>query len=49
MYSRILVPLDGSPLSQQVLPNVCLVANALQLSVELICAFSPVHEEMADL
>ncbi len=48
MYSRILVPLDGSPQSQQVLPYVRLLAKALQLPVELICAFSPVPEEMAD-
>ena len=48
MYSRILVPLDGSPMSQQVLPYVRLVAKALQLPVELICAFGPVPEEMAD-
>jgi len=48
MYSRILVPLDGSPMSQQVLPYVRLVAKALQLPVELICAFSPVPDEMAD-
>jgi len=48
MYSRVLVPLDGSPQSQQVLPYVGLVAKALQLPVELVCAFSPVREEMAD-
>ncbi len=48
MYSRVLVPLDGSPLSQQVLPYVRLVAETLHLPVELVCAFSPVPEEMAD-
>ncbi len=48
MYSRVLVPLDGSPLSQQVLPYVRLVAKALQLPVELMSAFSPVPEELAD-
>ena len=48
MYSRIFVPLDGSPLSEQVLPYVRLVAKALQLPIELMHAFSPVPEELAD-
>ena len=48
MYSRVLVPLDGSPQSQQVLPYVRLLAKALQLPVELISSFSPVPERMAD-
>ncbi len=48
MYSRVLVPLDGSPQSQQVLPYVRLLAKALQLPVELMSAFSPVPERMAD-
>lgn len=48
MYSRVLVPLDGSPLSEQVLPCVRMVAKALELPIELISAFSPVPEQMAD-
>ena len=36
MYSKILVPLDGSPLAEQILPYVCLLAAAYNIPVELL-------------
>ena len=48
MYKRILVPLDGSPLAEQVLPYVRILAKDLQSRVELIRVFSAVAESMAD-
>ena len=41
MYSRILVPLDGSKLSESVLPYARSIAKALKLSVELLHAVDP--------
>ena len=39
MYSRIIVPLDGSELAEQALPYAQLVARSLSASIELIQAF----------
>ena len=36
MYSRILVPLDGSDLAEQVLPHVVQLSTALGLAVALV-------------
>lgn len=47
-YQRILVPLDGSALAEQVLPYVRILATALKTPIELLSAFSPVSENMAD-
>jgi nucleotide-binding universal stress UspA family protein len=41
MYSRILVPLDGSKLSESVLPYARSIAKALKLPVELLHAVDP--------
>ncbi|PZC46868.1 MAG: Nucleotide-binding universal stress protein, UspA family [Chloroflexi bacterium] len=43
MFSRILVPLDGSELAEQVLPYVASLAKALQADVSLITAMIPVR------
>jgi len=40
----IIVPLDGSPLAEQVLPHVAALANALNLKVTLIRAAATVEE-----
>ena len=48
MYKRILVPLDGSELAEQVLPYARLVAKALQAQVELLRVFESVPEQWAD-
>ena len=48
MYKRILVPLDGSHLAEQVLPYVCWMARSLSLPVELLRVFSTVSEHLAD-
>ena len=48
MYSEILVPLDGSHLSEQVRPYVRMLAGSFRLPVHLFQAFSPVSEELAD-
>jgi nucleotide-binding universal stress UspA family protein len=41
MYKKILVPLDGSPLSEGVLPYVRAFAKSLQIPVELLQAIEP--------
>lgn len=48
MYSEILVPLDGSYLSERVLPYVWMLAGSFGLPVHLFQAFGPVSEELAD-
>lgn len=48
MYSEILVPLDGSHLSEQVLPYVRMLAGSLGLPVHLFRAFGPISDELAD-
>jgi nucleotide-binding universal stress UspA family protein len=41
MYDRILVPLDGSALGEEVLPLVCTVARATEAPIELLRVFDP--------
>lgn len=41
MYSKILVPLDGSQLSETILPYVRTIAGALKVPVELLIAIEP--------
>jgi nucleotide-binding universal stress UspA family protein len=41
MYTRILVPLDGSPVAEQALPYARSLAQALTLPVELLHAVEP--------
>jgi nucleotide-binding universal stress UspA family protein len=41
MYTRILVPLDGSYLAEQVLPYVRVLACAFRSQIELLSTFSP--------
>lgn len=36
MYTKILVPLDGSRLAEQILPYACLLAEAFEIPVELL-------------
>jgi nucleotide-binding universal stress UspA family protein len=48
MFNRILVPLDGSPLAEQVLPYVKILAKGLNAPVKLLRAVSPAGEELAD-
>ena len=48
MYSRILVPLDGSPLAEKVLPYARVLAKGFAAHVELINVFSPAPEGLAD-
>jgi nucleotide-binding universal stress UspA family protein len=38
MYARILVPLDGSPLAEGVLPHARHLARAFNAAVDLVCA-----------
>ena len=42
MYKRILVPLDGSELAEQVLPYARTLGRALGTSVELLRSVEPV-------
>ena len=48
MYERILVPMDGSPLAEQVLPYVSILGTAFKSSVVLLRVFDPVPPELAD-
>ena len=48
MYTRILVPLDGSLLSEQVVPYVNLLAKPLGCAVDLMRVIVPVPAELAD-
>ncbi len=48
MYDRILVPLDGSPLAEKVLPYVTKISKGLGIPVRLIQAFATPSEEMGD-
>ncbi len=48
MYKRILVPLDGSNLAEQVLPYARLVAFAFGSRIELLQTFEPVPPTMED-
>lgn len=48
MYSRIIVPLDGSPAAEQVLPYVRWFAQRLTVPVQLLQAYSPYPAELSD-
>jgi len=48
MFTRILVPLDGSELAEQVLPYVRILGKGLQARVELLRVFDPVSPSLAD-
>lgn len=48
MYDRILVPLDGSPLAERVLPHVTRMSLGLGVPVHLIQVFPSVSEATAD-
>ncbi len=48
MYGRILVPLDGSELAEQVIPYARLVAGALGSRIELLRVLVPVPREMGE-
>lgn len=41
MFTRILVPLDGSQWSERVLPYACLIADAFKIEVELLQMIDP--------
>ena len=46
MYKRILVPLDGSKLAEQVLPYVSLLARGLKSEVKLLQITEPVIPQL---
>lgn len=46
MYHRILIPLDGSPVAEQVLPLSKMIAARFQSSVVLFRAVEPLHERL---
>lgn len=48
MYARILVPLDGSKLAEQVLPYVSALAGPLRTKIHLLQAFNPIPDEPSD-
>ncbi len=48
MYRKLLVPLDGSQLSEQVVPYAGLLGKALQTPIELLRIFDSVDEQWGD-
>ncbi len=48
MYQRLLVPLDGSQLSEQVVPYAGLLGKALRAPIELLRVFDSVPEQWGD-
>jgi nucleotide-binding universal stress UspA family protein len=48
MYKRILVPLDGSKLAEQVLPYVRVMAKTFQVPIILLKAFDLIHPPPTD-
>jgi nucleotide-binding universal stress UspA family protein len=48
MYRRILVPLDGSPLAEQVLAWVGILAKGMQSQVELLRVVEPPPQDLPD-
>ena len=48
MYSKVIVPLDGSKLAEQALPHAQLVAGALSVPLELVEAFDVFHAATDD-
>ena len=48
MYDRIIVPLDGSPLAEQVLPYVTRIGLGLGIPVHLLQIFPSPSEELED-
>ena len=48
MYDRILVPLDGSPLAEQVLPYVTRISKGLGIPVHLLQIFPSPSEQLED-
>ena len=48
MYTRILVPLDGSKLSEQALPYVRLLAGALKIPIDLLNVFESVPPQLVE-
>ena len=48
MYKRILVPLDGSNLAEQVLPYIRVMAKTCQVPIILLKAFDLIHPPCTD-
>ena len=48
MYDRIFVPLDGSPLAEQVLPYVTRISLGMGIPIHLMQVIPPVSEALAD-
>ena len=48
MYTRMLVPLDGSELSEEVLPYVRALGHVLAAPIELVKIYGNVSPELAD-
>ncbi len=48
MYQKLLVPLDGSQLSEQVVPYAALLGKALQAPIELLRVFDSVPGQWGD-
>jgi nucleotide-binding universal stress UspA family protein len=49
MYTQILTPLDGSEVSEQVLPYVQSLASGLSLPITLLLAVEPEHPSVGQI
>jgi len=48
VYKRVLVPLDGSPLSENVLPFLTEIAGPLDMTIMLLRVLEPVPQTLVD-
>lgn len=48
MYKRVLVPLDGSPVAEAIVPFILQIAGPLDMAVRLLVVVEPVQPTMAE-
>ncbi|HXU88266.1 MAG TPA: universal stress protein [Methylomirabilota bacterium] len=48
MYKRVLVPLDGSPVAEAIVPFILQIAGPLDMAVRLLAVVEPVQPTMVE-
>lgn len=48
MYKRVVIPLDGSPLAEGILPFIMQIAGPLDMEVVLVRAMAPIPPEVIE-
>jgi len=48
VYRRVLVPLDGSPVAEAIVPFILQIAGPLDIAVRLLAAVEPIQPTMAE-